>query len=61
MTQAQPAQAVGTVRETVSVCPIQLWQENLVQTGRKRIFSDPHVLMSIVPQAASFPDSAIAN
>jgi CRP-like cAMP-binding protein len=60
MTHAQLAEAIGVVRETVSVCLIQLRIENLVQTGRNRIFFNPQDLSKLDPQAESLPDLKIA-
>jgi CRP-like cAMP-binding protein len=44
MTHAQLAQAVGAARETVSLCLMQLRQENLVRTSRNRVIYDPQRL-----------------
>jgi CRP/FNR family transcriptional regulator, cyclic AMP receptor protein len=60
ITHAQLAEAVGIARETVTMCLIQMRQENLVQTGRNRLIYDPQVLIGIGPQAASVLNSAIA-
>jgi CRP/FNR family transcriptional regulator, cyclic AMP receptor protein len=60
ITHAQLAEAVGIARETVTMCLIQLREENLVQAARNKLTYDPQVLMGIGPQAVSFPNAAIA-
>lgn len=49
MTHAQLAQAVGAARETVSLCLMQLRQENLVRTSRNRVIYDPKRLRQLNP------------
>ena len=60
ITHAQLAQAVGAARETVTLCLIQLRNENLVQTSRSRVTFNPQALLSIDPQADSLPELALA-
>ena len=44
ITHQQLAQAVGAARETVSLALTQLRQQNLLRTGRNRLWFDPGVL-----------------
>jgi CRP-like cAMP-binding protein len=60
ITHAQLAQAVGAARETVTLCLIQLRQENLVQTRRNRVTFNPRDLLAIDPQADAMPELAMA-
>ncbi|MGD0388633.1 MAG: Crp/Fnr family transcriptional regulator [Tepidisphaeraceae bacterium] len=60
ITHAQLAQAVGAARETVTLCLIQLRNENLVHTSRNRVTFCPQDLLAIDPQADSLPELAMA-
>jgi CRP/FNR family transcriptional regulator, cyclic AMP receptor protein len=44
LTHGQLAQAIGVARETVSITLTQLKQQNLLKTGRNRLFFDPEIL-----------------
>lgn len=44
LTHSQLAQAIGVARETVSLTLTQLRQQNLLRTGRNRLFFNPDVL-----------------
>jgi CRP/FNR family cyclic AMP-dependent transcriptional regulator len=52
ITHAQLAQAVGAVRETVSVCLTDLRQRKLIRTGRNRLHFKPHELRQINDEIA---------
>jgi CRP-like cAMP-binding protein len=61
MTHAELAQAVGVARETVSLCLMQLRNENLVRTSRNRVIFDRERLQRIDPQPEFNRELAIAG
>ncbi len=61
ITHLQLAQAVGAVRETVSLALTQLRQRKLVATGRNRIRFDPNTLREAGNQLAVSEEPATGN
>jgi CRP/FNR family transcriptional regulator len=47
LTHGQLAQAIGVARETVSLTLTQLKQQNLLRTGRNRLYFDPETLSRV--------------
>jgi CRP-like cAMP-binding protein len=58
MTHSQIAQAVGAARETISICMMELRNENLVETKRNRVIYDPDRLRQAYPDSQPIPESA---
>jgi CRP-like cAMP-binding protein len=62
ITHLQLAQAVGAARETVSLALTDLRKQNVVRTGRNKLYFDPRVLRDLQAVCKSSPvEATLAN
>jgi len=61
ITHQQLAQAVGAARETISLALTQLRQQNLLRTGRNRLWFDPGALEQFSRRDKPEKPQAVAN
>lgn len=61
ITHLQLAQAVGAARETVSLALTDLRKQNLLRTGRNKLYFDPQVLRDLQQVCKSAPVAQVAT